>query len=127
MLQPCGECIFSLTLVTRSMQTHNDYIFHQRERAEGVRILTVFLYLNDVEEGGGTDFPKLGITVEPKKGKAVIWPSVLNDRPDMKDWRTDHQALPVIAGVKYGANAVSVHRLLVMLYSARSEFSYFRL
>lgn len=45
----------------------------QLKREEGVRILTVFLYLNDVEEGGGTDFPKLGITVEPKKGKAVIW------------------------------------------------------
>jgi prolyl 4-hydroxylase len=85
--------------------THNDYIHHQLNREEGVRILTVFLYLNDVEEGGETDFPRLGITVSPKRGKAVIWPSVLNEKPDVKDHRTDHQAMPVKKGVKYGANA----------------------
>lgn len=36
---------------------------HHTERQQGVRTLTVFLYLNDVEEGGGTEFPTLGITV----------------------------------------------------------------
>jgi prolyl 4-hydroxylase len=86
-------------------RTHHDYIEHQQERAEGVRILTVFLYLNDVEEGGGTDFPRLGITVQPKKGRALIWPSVLNDDPNKKDRRTDHHSLPVKQGIKYGANA----------------------
>jgi hypothetical protein len=39
--------------------THHDYIEHDIERPQGVRILTVFLYLNDVEEGGGTNFPLL--------------------------------------------------------------------
>jgi prolyl 4-hydroxylase len=38
---------------------HHDYIPHQLQRATGVRILTVFLYLNDVEAGGGTNFPLL--------------------------------------------------------------------
>ena len=41
----------------------------------------------------------------PKRGKALIWPSVLNDSPNLKDGRTEHQALPVEAGIKYGANA----------------------
>merc|ERR1712107_467110 len=50
---------------------HHDYISHHTQRQEGVRILTVFLYLNDVEEGGGTNFPKLGLTVQPKRGKAL--------------------------------------------------------
>jgi len=68
-------------------------------------MLTLFLYLNDVEEGGGTHFPLLDITIQPKKGNAVIWPSVLDDKPEMKDPRTDHEALPVINGIKYGANA----------------------
>lgn len=67
--------------------------------------MTVFLYLNDVEEGGGTHFDRLNITVTPKKGRALIWPSVLNRDPNVADWRTQHQALPVKAGVKYGANA----------------------
>jgi prolyl 4-hydroxylase len=85
--------------------THHDYIPHLKERQAGVRLLTVFLYLNDVEEGGGTDFPGLGITVQPKRGRALIWPSVLDEAPDEKDPRTEHQALPVIKGIKYGANA----------------------
>jgi prolyl 4-hydroxylase len=65
----------------------------------------VYLYLNDVEEGGGTNFDKLNITVMPKRGRALIWPSVLNDEPGAKDSRTTHQALPVEKGIKYGANA----------------------
>jgi len=67
--------------------------------------LTLFLYLNDVEAGGGTDFPQLGLTVLPKRGSALLWPSVLDADPDSKDPRTEHQALPVEAGTKYGANA----------------------
>jgi prolyl 4-hydroxylase len=86
-------------------QTHNDYIPFQVKRPTGVRILTFYMYLSDVEEGGGTSFPKLNITVVPKKGRAVLWPSVLDSNPNARDSRTDHTALPVIAGTKYGANA----------------------
>jgi len=66
------------------------------------------LYLSDVEAGGGTDFPDLGITVMPKKGRAVLWPSVYNAQPLYEDSRMMHQALPVVAGTKFGAN-VWVH------------------
>ncbi len=74
-------------------------------RQQGVRILTLYLYLNDVEAGGGTNFDKLGITVMPKRGRALLWPSVLDANPDNKDGRTTHQALSVEKGIKYGANA----------------------
>jgi prolyl 4-hydroxylase len=84
---------------------HHDYIDTDVNRQQGVRLLTVFLYLNDVEEGGGTRFPLLDITVMPKKGRVLIWPSVMNDHPDRKDRRTEHEALPVEKGIKYGANA----------------------
>ena len=86
-------------------QTHNDFIPYQRDRQSGVRILTFYMYLSDVEEGGGTDFPKLGKTVTPKRGRAVLWPSVLDSDPNEVDVRTNHQALPVVKGVKFGANA----------------------
>jgi prolyl 4-hydroxylase len=86
-------------------QTHHDYIPYQKERPSGVRIMTVYMYLNDVEEGGGTSFPRLGITVQPKRGQALLWPSVLDEDPHEQDERTKHTALPVIKGVKYGANA----------------------
>jgi prolyl 4-hydroxylase len=85
--------------------THNDFIPYQIDRQCGARILTFYMYLNDVEEGGGTNFPELGLTVTPKRGRVAIWPSVLEDNPSAIDDRTKHQALPVIKGVKFGANA----------------------
>ena len=38
----------------------------------GHRVLTFFLYLSDVEEGGETYFNKLDLAVKPKKGKALV-------------------------------------------------------
>jgi prolyl 4-hydroxylase len=78
-------------------------------RHQGVRILTLFLYLNDVEDGGETRFPNLGIVVTPKRGRAVLWPSTLNEAPDIKDFRTEHEALAVKRGIKYASN-VWVHQ-----------------
>ena len=85
--------------------THHDYIPQELERRQGVRILTVFLYLNEVEEGGETNFPSLQLTVTPKTGRALIWPSVLDEYPNAVDGRTEHRAMPVHKGIKYGANA----------------------
>ena len=48
-------------------------------------------------------------TVEPKRGRALVWPSVLNEYPNECDDRTEHAALPVLAGEKYGAN-VWIHQ-----------------
>lgn len=67
--------------------------------------MTEYLYLNDVEEGGGTHFSQLNTTVLPKRGRALIWPSVLDELSNEMDPRTFHEALPVIKGIKYGANA----------------------
>jgi prolyl 4-hydroxylase len=86
-------------------QQHHDYIEYQQGLPCGVRMLTLFLYLNDVEEGGGTRFPFLDITVQPRRGTALLWPSSLDEDPEEKDKRTEHEALPVIRGIKYGANA----------------------
>ena len=58
----------------------------------------------DVEAGGGTNFPQLDITVMPKKGRALLWPSVLDSNPMKKDGRMMHQALEVEEGIKYAAN-----------------------
>jgi prolyl 4-hydroxylase len=88
---------------------HHDYIPEDADRPNGVRILTFFMYLSDVVEGGGTNFPRIGdppgLTVVPKKGRAVLWPNVLNDEPSEWDPRTHHAALPVLKGLKYACNA----------------------
>jgi prolyl 4-hydroxylase len=78
------------------------YIGFHQQRTQGARILTVFFYLNDVESGGGTHFSRLNITVQAKRGRALLWPSVLDETPDRKDYRTEHEALPVEKGIKYG-------------------------
>ena len=71
---------------------------------QGVRVYTFFVYLSDVEEGGGTRFTDLGITVTPKLGRGILWPSVLDADLRTSDMRTNHEALPVVKGVKLAAN-----------------------
>ena len=74
----------------------------------GPRLFTFFTYLNDVEEGGGTKFNLLNLTVEPKPGRALMWPSVLDSDPSavrrVSDHRTTHEALTVTKGQKLAAN-----------------------
>ena len=60
--------------------------------------------LLDVDEGGGTYFPYINITVKPKRGSAVWWPHGKPTNPRAKDDRTHHEAQPVIVGKKYAAN-----------------------
>lgn len=95
---------------------HHDYNPLHIDRPQGVRLLTILFYLNDVSDGGGTLFPLLNTTDEggeedgfvstPKMGKALIWPSVLDESPNEKDSRTKHGALPVFGKeIKYAANA----------------------
>lgn len=72
----------------------------------GVRLATFFLYLSDVEEGGGTWFPQLNITGVPKKRRALLWYNVKKHSSGkwIMDTRTQHEAVPVIRGTKYAAN-----------------------
>jgi prolyl 4-hydroxylase len=50
-------------------KTHNDYAGDQKNHPPGVRILTFYVYLSNVDKGGGTHFPELTLTVAPKKGR----------------------------------------------------------
>jgi prolyl 4-hydroxylase len=46
-----------------------------RNKKENIkhRKLTILCYLNDVEEGGETEFPKLNLKISPKKGKIIYF------------------------------------------------------
>lgn len=89
----------------QEFQPHHDW-FHpgtsywDLEMARGgQRSFTTMAFLNDVEAGGTTDFPDLGIALEPKPGVLVIWN---NARPDgLTNVKTLHAGRPVIAGEKY--------------------------
>ena len=49
----------------------------------GNRVITVLIYLNDVSSGGCTFFEHLGLRVQPKRGKVVVFfPSFANGEID---------------------------------------------
>lgn len=65
----------------------------------GQRVGTIVMYLSDVEQGGGTSFPNIGLTVQPKKGSAVFFANT--DAYRRPDQQTLHAGEPVETGVKY--------------------------
>lgn len=85
-------------------KVHHDWSKATPYQPAGPRVLTMFFYLSDVEEGGETAFPTLDIAVRPKKGRALLWPSTLDSDPYDVDPRTRHEAKPVLAGSKFASN-----------------------
>jgi prolyl 4-hydroxylase len=65
----------------------------------GQRVSTLVIYLNDVEEGGGTIFPSAGITVKAKRGNAVYFK--YTNHLGQLDPLSLHGGTPVIAGEKW--------------------------
>ena len=49
-------------------------------------------YLNDVDDGGTTDFHYYDIKIKPEKGKTLIWPS---------EWTHAHSGSVLKSGEKY--------------------------
>jgi len=89
---------------------HYDYFEKSHSTREtlkryGQRTTTLFVYLNDMqpgETGGHTSFDKIGLTVSPVKGTAVLWH---NTQPDGKvDEGTFHGGDSPVVSTKYGLN-----------------------
>ncbi|KAI0983485.1 hypothetical protein GJ496_010087 [Pomphorhynchus laevis] len=68
----------------------------------GNRIATFMFYMTDVEIGGLTVFPTLGIRVKPVKGSALFWFNLY--RSGFGDYSTIHASCPVLMGSKWVAN-----------------------
>jgi prolyl 4-hydroxylase len=92
-------------------KAHIDFIPADQLRNQGVRALTFFIYLSDGEpkSGGETYFQYMDLKVRPKKGKALLFPNVLPEDPDVEDKRTMHSAFGVKSCVKHAAN-VWIHQ-----------------
>ena len=56
------------------------------------RFLSFFWYLNDVEEGGETEFLNLDLKVTPKAGRLVMFPPM---------WMYPHKGHPPVSNNKY--------------------------
>lgn len=69
----------------------------------GARMRTALVYLNNVEEGGGTHMSKLDITVEAKRGRMLVFDNVY-EGTNIKHELSEHAGTPVIRGEKYAFN-----------------------
>lgn len=84
---------------------HSDHFRVEREhwRRErlrgGQRSWTAMLYLNAVEAGGATDFPRLGLAIAPEPGLLVAWNNM--DRRGRPNPALLHAGMPVARGIKY--------------------------
>ena len=89
----------------QEFRAHRDWFdpaaaYWPREVANGgQRSWTAMVYLNDVEEGGVTEFPLIEVSIAPQAGALLAWNNAAPDgrpNPDVL-----HAALPVVSGVKY--------------------------
>jgi prolyl 4-hydroxylase len=65
----------------------------------GQRVATLILYLNNVEQGGETIFPKINLKITPKQGNAVYF--AYTNSKNQVDPLTLHGGCPVSKGEKW--------------------------
>ena len=86
----------------------------------GQRLATALVYLNDVAEGGETEFPRLNAKVAPKPGRLVIFHNTTSDirkaHPDSL-----HAGCPVIKGEKWAFNMWFRHKPISEEYAAEES------
>lgn len=78
-------------------KTHTDCTINSSELRD--RYATTLVYLQNVRKGGETIFTNLGISVQPKQGRLLVWNNM--DQYGECDPTSIHQAAPVANGRKY--------------------------
>lgn len=66
---------------------------------DGQRSHTVIVYLNEGFSGGATDFPAIGLRVQPKAGMALLFANLCTD--GSPDPLARHAGLPITQGAKW--------------------------
>ena len=84
-------------------ETYNECVADEINSGWGKRVYTFFIYLNDVEEGGETNFPLLHKSFIPKKASAILWNNLTEDQAKSHPY-SKHAGMPVKKGVKWAIN-----------------------
>ena len=69
---------FGEVKIQKTLPTEGYHVWHVENQLgfdTEPRVLVYSVYLNDVEEGGETEFLHFSKRVKPKKGRIVIWPA----------------------------------------------------
>lgn len=84
-------------------KTHMDPSL-SRNKNEGIRHrrFTCLCYLNDVDQGGETEFPNLNMKVSPKMGRMVYFDNY-HKNGDV-NYKSSHRSVPVENGEKWAFN-----------------------
>lgn len=91
----CGEFHYTSLKIQKTLPTEGYHIWHIEHCAgyeNEARSMVFSVYLNDVEEGGETEFLHFSKRVKPKKGRIVIWPA---------GFPYVHRGNPPLSGKKY--------------------------
>lgn len=78
--------------------TKADY-WSSEARRGGQRCYTAMAYLNEVEEGGSTDFTHAGLSIPPQTGTLLVWNNATAEGDPCEG--TMHAGTQVIRGAKY--------------------------
>ncbi|HEU0099058.1 MAG TPA: 2OG-Fe(II) oxygenase [Allosphingosinicella sp.] len=91
--------------VGQQFKPHHDFFFTteaywpEMDRQGGQRTWTAMIFLNDVEAGGQTYFPRANVRVSPRAGNLLAWNNL--DEYGEPNGYSLHTGCPVEAGVKY--------------------------
>jgi hypothetical protein len=77
---------------TELREGYHMWHYESGSREHCQRLLTWMLYLNDVEEGGETEFLYQSMRVKPKQGTLLIWPAAFTHT---------HRGNPPLSNTKY--------------------------
>lgn len=88
------EWLSGSTVLQKTEPSEGYHQFHCENNGwdETKRSLVWMIYLNDVEEGGETEFLYQKLRIKPRKNRAVIWPGSFTHL---------HRGLPPLIGTKY--------------------------
>ena len=90
-----GPFYFTDLKIQKTLPTEGYHVWHI-EHGKGYdnerRAFVFSIYLNDIDEGGETEFLHFSKRVQPKKGRIVIWPAAF---PYL------HRGNPPLSGKKY--------------------------